>query len=206
MLGYDLLNEPIPNFPNCRNTTQVGAALSSHRGRIREVDKNHIVILGGAQWDTDFTVFGPPFDSNAMYTFHKYWMKPEQKEIQQYVDFRDKYHVPIWMSESGENTDGWITQFRELLDKNQIGGRSGRTRKWTAQGRWCHFHGRFIGMRSSPTRSCRAEWETPRNGSRNVLRRSTSTLLSQKCWTTFSSASAELSGYLKALGLASTNY
>jgi hypothetical protein len=48
-------------------------------------------------------------------------MKPEQAEIQQYVDFRDKYHVPIWMSESGENTDEWITQFRELLDKNQIG-------------------------------------------------------------------------------------
>ena len=47
-------------------------------------------------------------------------MKPEQAEIQQYVDFRDKYHVPIWMSESGENTDEWITQFRELLDKNQI--------------------------------------------------------------------------------------
>ena len=56
-----------------------------------------------------------------MYTFHKYWMPPEQKEIQQYVEFRDKYHVPIWMSESGENTDEWITQYRELLDKNQIG-------------------------------------------------------------------------------------
>ena len=87
---------------------------------IREVDKNHIVILGGARWDTNFSVFSPPFDSNVMYTFHKYWMKPEQAEIQEYVDFRDKYHVPIWMSESGENTDEWITQFRELLEKNQI--------------------------------------------------------------------------------------
>src|SRR3974390_1019200 len=48
-------------------------------------------------------------------------MKREQAEIQAYEDFRDKYRVPIWMSESGENTDEWITQFRELLDKNQIG-------------------------------------------------------------------------------------
>ena len=87
---------------------------------IREVDKNHIVILGGAQWDTNFSVFGPPFDKNVMYTFHKYWMKAEQAEIQQYVDFRDKYKAPIWMSESGENKDEWIAQFRELLEKNQI--------------------------------------------------------------------------------------
>jgi hypothetical protein len=78
------------------------------------------VILGGAQWDTNFTVFGPPFDKNMMYTFHKYWMKPEQKEIQSYIDFRDKYNVPIWMGESGENTDEWISQFRKLLDDNEI--------------------------------------------------------------------------------------
>ena len=122
VLGYDLLNEPIPHFPELRKyDSKLEPLYRRIVAGIREVDKNHIVILGGAQWDTDFTVFGPPFDANAMYTFHKYWMKPEQKEIQQYVDFRDKYHVPIWMSESGENTDEWITQYRELLDKNQIG-------------------------------------------------------------------------------------
>ncbi len=121
VLGYDLLNEPIPHFPELKKFNSKLEPLY-HRmvDAIREVDKNHIVILGGAQWDTNFSVFGPPFDKNVMYTFHKYWMKPEQTEIQQYVDFRDTYRVPIWMSESGENTDEWITQFRELLEKNQI--------------------------------------------------------------------------------------
>src|SRR5208283_1624283 len=121
VLGYDLLNEPIPHFPELKKFNSKLEPLY-HRmvDAIRDVDKNHIVILGGAQWDTNFSVFGPPFDKNVMYTFHKYWMKPEQAEIQQYVDFRDTYHVPIWMSESGENTDEWITQFRELLEKNQI--------------------------------------------------------------------------------------
>ena len=121
VLGYDLLNEPIPHFPELKKFNSKLEPLY-HRivDAIREVDKNHIVILGGAQWDTNFSVFGPPFDKNVMYTFHKYWMKPEQTEIQQYVDFRDTYHVPIWMSESGENKDEWITQFRELLEKNQI--------------------------------------------------------------------------------------
>jgi endoglucanase len=121
VLGYDLLNEPIPHFPELKKyNSQLEPLYRRIVAAIREVDSNHIVILGGAQWDTNFSVFSPPFDKNVMYTFHKYWMKPEQSEIQQYVDFRDKYHVPIWMSESGENTDEWITQFRELLDKNQV--------------------------------------------------------------------------------------
>jgi hypothetical protein len=121
VLGYDLLNEPIPHFAELQKYN--GHLEPLYRrivASIREVDKNHIVILGGARWDTNFSVFSPPFDSNVMYTFHKYWMKPEQPEIKEYVDFRDNHHVPIWMSESGENTDEWITQFRELLEKNQI--------------------------------------------------------------------------------------
>ena len=78
------------------------------------------MILGGAQWDTNFSVFGPPFDANVTCTFHQHWMPSEQKEIQHYIDFRDKYHVPIGMSESGENSDEWITRYLELLDKNHI--------------------------------------------------------------------------------------
>jgi len=27
---------------------------------IRQVDSNHVIILGGAQWDTNFDVFGHP--------------------------------------------------------------------------------------------------------------------------------------------------
>jgi hypothetical protein len=55
-----------------------------------------------------------------MYTFHKYWMPPTQESVKEYVNFRDKYNVPIWMGESGENTDEWIAQFRNLLDQDEI--------------------------------------------------------------------------------------
>jgi len=121
VLGYDLLNEPIPHFPELKKfNTELEPLYRRLVNGIREVDKNHIVILGGRSGDTNFSVFGPPFDKGVMYTFHKYWRKPEQSEIQQYVDFRDTYRVPIWMSESGENTDEWIIEFRTLLEKNQI--------------------------------------------------------------------------------------
>jgi len=121
VLGYDLLNEPIPHYPAlAKYNPKLEPVFKKLVASVRSVDHNHVVILGGAQWDTNFTVFGPPFDKNIMYTFHKYWMPPVQDAIKPYVDFRDKYNVPIWMGESGENTDEWITQFRALLDENQI--------------------------------------------------------------------------------------
>lgn len=43
---------------------------------IREVDENHLIILDGALYASDFSVFGKPFDSNLMYSFHKYWTEP----------------------------------------------------------------------------------------------------------------------------------
>src|SRR3989339_694275 len=88
---------------------------------IREVDKNHLIFLGGAQWDSNFQVFGPPFDSKLVYTFHKYWTDTDESVIQEYMDFRDKHNVPIWMGESGENTNEWVTEFRKTLERNEIG-------------------------------------------------------------------------------------
>lgn len=123
ILGYDLLNEPIPHY--LENKEELNKLLEPLYKKIvsaiRSVDKNHIIFLGGAQWNTNFHVFTSPFDSNLAYTFHKYWMPTEQKEIQEYVDFRDKHNVPIWLGESGENDNEWIKSFRELLEKNEIG-------------------------------------------------------------------------------------
>lgn len=122
VIGYDLLNEPIPHF--YENKEKLNKLLEPFYKKltaaIRSVDRNHIIFLGGAQWNTNFKVFGAPFDNNLAYTFHKYWMPPEQKEIQEYVDYSNKYNVPIYMGESGENDDVWIDSFRKLLDNNEI--------------------------------------------------------------------------------------
>jgi aryl-phospho-beta-D-glucosidase BglC (GH1 family) len=122
VLGYDLLNEPIAHYFEHDNLNPKLEPLYRRIvAAIREVDPNHIVFLGGARWNTDFKVFSAPFDKKLAYTFHKYWMDVNQSAIQEYVDFRDKYNVPVWMGESGENTDEWISAFRTLLESNNIG-------------------------------------------------------------------------------------
>jgi endoglucanase len=122
VIGYDLLNEPIAHyFDTASLNPKLEPVYRKIVNGIREVDKNHIIFLGGAQWDTNFKVFGPPFDPKLAYTFHKYWMTVNQEAIQEYLTFRDKYNVPIWMSESGENTDEWIDSFRKLLNAHDIG-------------------------------------------------------------------------------------
>ena len=122
VLGYDLLNEPIAHYFDAAHfNPRLEPLYRRIVAAVREVDKNHVVFLGGAQWDTNFKVFGPPFDPKLAYTFHKYWMEVKQEAVQEYVDFSAKYGVPLYMGESGENTDEWIKSFRELLERNDIG-------------------------------------------------------------------------------------
>lgn len=122
VMGYDILNEPIPHFYDIAKFNPLLEPLYKRITEgIRERDKNHIVFLGGAQWDSNFDVFGPPFDSKLVYTFHKYWTAPTKDVIQPYLDFSNKYNVPLYMGESGENSDEWIMQFRKMLDSNKVG-------------------------------------------------------------------------------------
>ncbi len=122
VLGYDLLNEPIPHFPQLRKYNAVLEPLYRRITKaIREVDPNHLIILGGAQWDSNFAVFGPPFDNQLIYQFHKYWTATTRDVISDYLAFRDKYNVPIWCGESGENTDAWVHDFVQTLETNNVG-------------------------------------------------------------------------------------
>jgi endoglucanase len=123
VLGYDLLNEPLPNWEKLRPLKRelVPVYMKIAAG-IRQVDKNHVLILGGANWDSDFGVFSGTFDPNMMFTLHKYWTATTDKSvIQPYLDFRHEHHVPIWLGESGENKDAWVEGFRKTLEENNVG-------------------------------------------------------------------------------------
>ncbi len=122
IIGYDLLNEPIAHYFNAEELNPLLEPLYKKIVKeIREVDQNHLIFLGGAQWNSNFKVFGAPFDDKLVYTFHKYWTEPTQDVIQDYIDFSDKYDVPLYLGESGENTNQWIESFRKVLEENNIG-------------------------------------------------------------------------------------
>jgi len=122
VLGYDLLNEPVAHyFDSAKLNPFIEPLYKEISKSIRTVDKNHILFLGGAQWDTNFAIFNQPFDSKIIYTFHKYGDKPNLGSIARFIAFRDKYNVPIYAGETGENTDEWVAEFRQLLESNNIG-------------------------------------------------------------------------------------
>ena len=122
VLGYDLLNEPIPHWSGL---DKYNPALEPLYKRIvagvREVDPNHVIFLGGAQWDTNFSVFGPPFAPNLAYTFHKYWNETTDASLRSFLDFGDRHDVPLWLGESGENSDEWVAGCVKLVERHGIG-------------------------------------------------------------------------------------
>lgn len=125
ILGYDLLNEPIATYFGDEKE-KLNAALEPVYKKavtaIREVDKNHIVLLGGAQWNSNFKVFkDSKFDDKLMYTCHRYWCDTLQNNIQDFVNFRDSVNLPMFMGETGENTDEWIGAWTRLMNRNNIG-------------------------------------------------------------------------------------
>lgn len=122
IIGYDLLNEPIATYFDASYfNPKLEMVYKKIAAAIRQVDKKHILFLGGAQWDSNFQPFGKPFDDKLVYTFHKYWTSPTQQVIQPYIDFSRKYNVPIYCGETGENTNEWIDSFRTTLEQAKIG-------------------------------------------------------------------------------------
>lgn len=88
---------------------------------IREVDKKHIIIIEGNCWGNNHNGVFPPWDNNTVVSFHKYWNNNETKDIQKFLDIRQQYNVPVWLGESGENSNVWFRDAIHLMETNHIG-------------------------------------------------------------------------------------
>ena len=124
ILAYDLLNEPIA--PYFKNVEELNAKLEDiykmATAAIRKVDKNHIIMLGGAQWNSNFKPFSDwTFDDNLMYSCHRYGGEPTADAIRGFIDFRDKTNLPMYMGEIGHNTNEWMSAFCKTMEENNIG-------------------------------------------------------------------------------------
>lgn len=124
ILGYELINEPIaPYFEDMEALNAKLEPLHKQAVKaIREVDTNHIILLGGAQWNSNFNPFtDSKYDDKIMYTCHRYGGEPTQEAIQSYIHFRDSVNLPMYMGEIGHNTDEWQAAFCRTMEENNIG-------------------------------------------------------------------------------------
>ena len=124
ILGYELMNEPIA--PYFENIDELNAAFlpvcKEAVARIRKVDTNHIILLGAPQWNTNFKpVTDWEFDDNMMLTCHRYGGDPTADGIRDYIEFRDKTGLPMYMGEIGHNTAEWQASFSKVMQDNNIG-------------------------------------------------------------------------------------
>ncbi len=117
--GYDLINEPVlPSGVSLEEFKQLYVDITE---AIREVDNNHLIWIEGNWYGTDFAGLTPPWDDNMGYSFHKYWGQTDITTIQSYINMRNNYGVPLWMGESGENSNHWYYEVFKLLEENNIG-------------------------------------------------------------------------------------
>ena len=132
--GYDLINETKWNLPN--NNKPLRDLYIAITNAIREIDKKHIIFIEGNWWANDFTGLTPPWDNNMVYSFHKYWNNNDLNSISGYLSMSAQHNIPLWLGESGENSNAWFTDAIELVEANNIG--------------WCWWTFKKIGSVNSP--------------------------------------------------------
>jgi len=116
--GYDLINETNYKMEANEPLKKIFMAITKE---IRKVDKNHIIFIEGNKFANDHTGLTPPWDNNMVYSFHKYWNATTIETIQKFIDLREKFNVPLWMGESGENNNEWYRAAVNLFESNNIG-------------------------------------------------------------------------------------
>lgn len=117
--GYDLLNEPLPEWFSSYNS-EVMPLYRDIIKAIREVDQCHLIILEGVHWATDWSIFDEKPDGNIMLQFHKYWNNPDSESIGPFLAKREEWDIPIFMGEGGENNLEWYTGAFRLFEDHHI--------------------------------------------------------------------------------------
>jgi len=127
--GYDIINEPNWGFESAddkRGTNEtknepLRKLMVDITKAIREVDQKHIIIIEGNGFGNNYKGIFPLWDKNMVVSFHKYGNFNKQSTIQSFLDISEKNNVPLWMGESGENSNTWFTEAISLVESHNIG-------------------------------------------------------------------------------------
>jgi endoglucanase len=121
VLGYDLLNEPLPNQWQHTYADDLVALYRDLTAVIREVDRDHLIVYEGSHWATNWSIFTEVWDPNSLLQFHKYWSSPDTDSISTFLETRERLGLPIYMGEGGENTLEWLYTAFRLYESHDIG-------------------------------------------------------------------------------------
>ncbi len=127
--GYDLLNEPNWTFENRTNINgcddQANVPLRQLQleitAAIRQVDTNHLIVIEGNCWGGNYNGILPPWDSNLVISFHKYWDDPGPASLQGRIALRNQWNMPVWLGETGENSNEWFRDVVRNAEQANIG-------------------------------------------------------------------------------------
>ncbi|GAB2796910.1 hypothetical protein GCM10027175_39770 [Hymenobacter latericoloratus] len=141
---YDLLNEP-HNLNASNGLSADNQELSALYARlinaVRAQHDQHLLVLEGNGYGNEYTNLTPDKlavkdKSNLVYNAHRYWCPntPEAADpnanqinlIRNLVAFRDQWQVPVWVGETGENSNEWFAAAVQGLNAHHIG--------------WCHWN------------------------------------------------------------------
>lgn len=121
--GYDLLNEPLPNWSNKYND-RVLPLYRDIISEIRKIDREHMIILEGVHWATDFSVLDDftkeEAKDNILLQFHKYWNNPDKETLDEFLKISERLNIPLFMGEGGENNIDWYTTAFSMYERLNI--------------------------------------------------------------------------------------
>ena len=122
ILGYDLLNEPISPYSDVDYLNpRLEPLYRDIVAAIRSVDPNHVVLLAGAQWSTNFAVFGRPFDAQRRLHLSQVLGQSDARRAAELSGFQQSLECALLIGETGEFTDAWNEKFPQLHERFGIG-------------------------------------------------------------------------------------
>jgi len=129
--AYDIINEPNWGFADradkngCKEEGNgpLRELLVRTTAAIREVDKRHMVIIEGNCWGNNYrgVLDDGGWDDNLAISFHKYWNHTDRQSIAEMLALREKHDMPLWLGETGENSNDWFARTVALVEGEGIG-------------------------------------------------------------------------------------
>jgi len=132
---YDLLNEP-NNVP--QGGPQIHDLLQKLITTVRNAGDNHMLMIEGNGWGNQYNYLEPyTFSPNwgLVYNAHRYGTSTsptttngdanQLNELGNLINFANKYNVPVFVGETGENNAGWMSANIAAINSVSVG--------------WCHW-------------------------------------------------------------------